>query len=187
MVSGFRTVDAGRHFENFVERVLPHVIQDIDIISFHHWGSGAWSPKIYDLKRLMKECGRELPYWDSEGPGAGKTPDCIKNFIWTWSMGAEKVFPFIYNLPRYPDQSLVNPDYTPTPGTMTFAAMTRFLAGLKPEGQVNAGPAVRAFSFSDGKRRIVAAWSELPDNRPVTATLSGLTGASTTTAIRWRL
>ncbi|WP_158703973.1 beta-galactosidase [Victivallis lenta] len=176
MVSGFRAVDAGRHFENFVERVLPQVIQEIDIISFHHWGSDAWSPKIYDLKRLMKEYERELPYWDSEGPGAGKTPDCIKNFIWTWSMGAEKVFPFIYNLPRYPDRSLVNPDYTPTPGTMTFATMTRFLAGLKPEGQVNAGPAVRAFSFSNGKRRIVAAWSELPDNRPATATLSGLIG-----------
>lgn len=175
MVSGFRAVDMGRHFENFVERVLPHVIDEIDIISFHHWGSGSWSPKIYDLQRLMREYGRTLPYWDSEGPGAGHDPGCIKNFLWTWSMGAEKVFPFIFNLPRYPDRSLVNADYTPTPGAMTFATMARTLAGMTPEGQLNAGEGVRAFSFSDGGRRVVVAWSEIP-GKTATATLSGLSG-----------
>ena len=175
MASGFRAVDVGRHFENFVERVLPHVINQIDIVSFHHWGSGAWSPKIHDLRRLMHEYGRTLPFWDSEGPGAGREPGCIKNFLWTWSMGAEKVFPFIFNLPRYPDRSLVNADYTPTPGAMTFATMARTLAGFKPEGQVNAGEGIRAFAFSDGRRRVVAAWSEIP-GKSVVATLSGLTG-----------
>jgi hypothetical protein len=40
------------------------------------------------------------------------------------------------------------------------------------EGQLDAGPCIRAFALTNGKRRVVVAWSEAPDT-PMTATICG--------------
>lgn len=171
MISGFRTVDLGGYFENFVERVFRGALDDADIISFHHWSEDAWGTKVYDLKLLQAKYHKNLPYWNSEAGGSGKTANNVKSVLWSWSAGCQKMFPFIFNLPRYPGNSLVNPDYSPTEGTIAFATMTRFLAGFKPEGQLYTISGAKLFAFTDGKSRIVVAWSETGD--PLPATLAG--------------
>ncbi len=161
MASGFRWVDMGRHFENFVERVFRGAINDIDIVSFHHWCGGAPGTKIYDYKLLMKTYGLPVkPYWDSESAGAGDTMHNVKGVLWNLAQGCQKTFPFIYNLPRYRNSSLVNPDYSPHAGTISFATMTRCLTGAKIEGPLDLGPCIRAYSFLKGDKRIVVAWNE---------------------------
>ena len=161
MCSGFRSVDLGGYFENFVERVFRGAIHDIDIVSFHHWCGGARGTKIYDYKLLMRKYGLPMkPYWDSESAGSGNTTDNVKSIVWDLSQGCLKTFPFIYNLPRYRGASLVNPDYTPHAGTMSYATMTRLLTGAQIEGPLSLGQCIRAYSFIKGEKRIVVAWNE---------------------------
>jgi hypothetical protein len=174
MVGGFRWLDMGRYFENFVERVFRGAINDIDIISFHHWCGGPQGTKIYDYKLLIRRYGLPVkPYWDSESSGSGTTSDNVKGIFWNLAQGCEKTFPFIYNLPRYRRASLVNPDYTPHAGTISFATMTRFLTGAQIEGPLDLGPCIRAVSFLRGdKERIVVAWCEA-EGREMPAHLVG--------------
>jgi len=151
----------GGYFENFVERVFRGAIHDIDIVSFHHWCGGARGTKIYDYKLLMRKYGLPMkPYWDSESAGSGNTTDNVKSIVWDLSQGCLKTFPFIYNLPRYRGASLVNPDYTPHAGTMSYATMTRLLTGAQIEGPLSLGQCIRAYSFIKGEKRIVVAWNE---------------------------
>ncbi len=160
---GFRTVDMGAHFDNFVERVLPDVINDIDVISFHGWSQACWGPKFYNSKLLCEKLGRpDMVYFDTESPGlALESTSLVQGYLEDWSRGVAKSFGFIYNLPRYGLTSLVHADYTPDIGAVAFSTMTRFLEGAKMEGPLNPGPAIRAYSFLKGNERIVVAWSEV--------------------------
>ncbi len=159
VAAGFRAVDMGAHFDNFVERVLPGVINDIDVVSFHG-GS-----KIYNFKLLLEKLGRpDMTCFDTESPGLGlESAGLVGGYLEDWSKGIAKSFGFIYNLPRYGHTSLVHPDYTPDVGAVAFAAMTRFLEGAKMEGPLAPGACVRAYSFLKDNQRIVVAWSECPD------------------------
>ncbi len=165
VASGFRVVDIGAHFDNFVERVLPGAINDIDVISFHGAGLGGTGAKFYDFKLLLEKLGRpDMMYFDTESPGLGlESTGLVAGYLEDWSKGIAKSFGFIYNLPRYGHTSLVHPDYTPDVGAVAFAAMTRFLEGAKMEGPLTPGASVQAYSFLKDNQRIVVAWSEIPD------------------------
>jgi hypothetical protein len=161
VASGFRVVDMGAFFDNFVERVVPKAINDIDVISFH----GAGGPKFFNFKLLLEKLGRpDMMYFDTESPGLSlESAGLVGGYLEDWSKGIAKSFGFIYNLPRYGHTSLVHPDYTPDVGAVAYAAMTRFLEGAKMEGPFIPGACVRAYSFLKDNQRIVVAWSESPD------------------------
>jgi len=164
--SGYRCVDIGPHFDHFVERVLAGAADDIDVFAFHGGGHGGNATKYHDVRILLKQYGRDIPIWDTEGPGLSRdTYNTVTGYIEEWARGVEKMFGFIYVLPRYGSSNLVNPDYTPSIGTAAFATMTRFLAGAEMEGPLRPGPAVRAYSLRKGDTRIIAAWSEAGEER----------------------
>lgn len=165
VAAGFRTVDMGVHFDNFVERVVPGVINDIDVISFHGASMVGWGPKFYNYKLLLEKLGRpDMIYFDTESPGLGlESTSLVSGYLEDWSKGVAKSFGFIYNLPRYGLTSLVHPDYTPDVGAVAFSTMSRFLEGAKMEGPLTPGACVRAYSFLKDGQRVVVAWSECPD------------------------
>jgi hypothetical protein len=165
VAAGFRAVDMGVYFDNFVERVVPKASDYIDVISFHGAGSGAWGTKFYNFKLLFERLGRPgMTYFDTESPGLGlEGTGLVSGYLEPWSKGIAKSFGFIYNLPRYGHTSLVHPDYTPDVGAVAFATMTRFLEGARMEGPLTPGPGVRAYSLLKEGERIVVAWSEVPD------------------------
>lgn len=166
VVGGFRHVDMGAHFDNFIERVMPELINDIDVLSIHGWMGGC-TTRLHDLRLITKLLGRpNMRYFDTESPGLGHY-SLVGGYLDDWANGMEKSFGFIYNLPRYPHNSMVNADYTPRVSLVAFSTMARMLEGAEMEGQIALGSGIRAYSLMKNRQRIIVAWSEVPD-QPMT-------------------
>jgi hypothetical protein len=168
VVGGFRGVDLGAFFDHFVERVMPAIIADVDVVSFHSC-LGSWTSKYHNFKLLTQKLGRpDMRFFDTEGPGLNhNNSSIVGSYLEDWSRGVEKSFGFIYNLPRYAEASLVKGDYTPGIGAVSFATMARFVEGATMEGPISPAAGIRAYSLLKDGKRIIVAWSEVPDKEIV--------------------
>jgi hypothetical protein len=164
----------------------------MDVISFHHYSPHRQSPEecspplseaMEDLRAAMREEGRELPIWNTEGgivrpgtayrtaiePGSSGRVSAkdgadylVRAYVENLAAGVERYFYYSMQssnlIHRNDYTSLLEYDRSPRPAMLAYGIMVSILAGADYVGRVEMPDDVIAHGFEKEGTQIVVLW-----------------------------